>query len=1096
MDPVTAFSIACGTIQVVDFAFKITRKVWMIVQSSSGTSTEYEELEAATSTLQDLMKALKTQNEPTTLRHTARAMQDPGDVVISSSTAQAMRQIASQCDETARKLIELLSEIKVDPTKYKSTSLRTLKTIKAIPKFYKISKLESQLVGYREKLEEHIILDLRQTSRALLSGTIQGFQDLRAEHKVIVAAIANNESRIAKLITAESGKIRGDIAAVGKKLDDAEYKKKLQMFKKSFAFEDMFEREERMSRQQAAPKTFRWLFDKNYSAQRPYDSFTDWLEGDQSIYWICGKAGSGKSTLVSFIWDHPDSKMNEYLLKWSANNELITAAVFFWHQGSQLQKSSAGLLRSLLYQILQQNESRASKLMELPNISQGANQPWSEVRLLPLLMSVLDEPDIRVCLFIDGLDEYGDGDVIANNSLLKVIFNLTAHANGRLKCCLSSRPLRSFELGLEKYSKLMLHKLTRPDITCYVADSLGDAADRFLIWSTVNKANGVFLWAVFAVKSLQAAQINGDTSDQVQQRLDEFPSELNDLYSHMLLKIDRVYWREAALYFALADYSNSYKLSVVLYVLASKDNYFEELTLPWTRKRIRALRQDCANMEKWLKVRTGGLLEVEFLNYGSFNGKPTYSSWEEEDDLSEDDLSKDDLSEDGAANDGVLESQVADGGEKGLLGIDASSADRAIFSDLLELRKDAELTSRTEAIVNGPCDEKAIQYLLFHSKVVSIHRSVTQFIRSEEQNEIFTLYSEGTALLKSIQADIVLFTFRDKFGFPMDDYITSDYLLTLMSRARCAEACTKNHNKLFIDELDRVLKTVKGPEWLASDPMHFATTFLGFTAKHGLDLYVQDSLKINPPTGQEKLKSVLNDALRCVTSNGLMSRQHLELTTFLLNEGANPNDVAPRRSFGNMTAWEAFLSLAVTELRVRFNVISEFCKVLELFVAHGADPHQEFVYISPIIRAPSWVKSGNQFFNYNLRANATFVLEQYGLPCDPAQSRAAAEGMVWRAHELDEETYAITPEGSIMLLEALVALLHTREYTPDYDLTVKDSYRRCLEVRKSAHDPDYVKPPLAEHYKGGREPRSDEEWRSDDSDESSEDGTLSHALAW
>jgi hypothetical protein len=47
--------------------------------------------------------------------------------------------------------------------------------------------------------------------------------------------------------------------------------------------------------------TFQWLFDRNVV------SFADWLEEDQStvgpsrpIFWINGKPGSGKSTLMKF----------------------------------------------------------------------------------------------------------------------------------------------------------------------------------------------------------------------------------------------------------------------------------------------------------------------------------------------------------------------------------------------------------------------------------------------------------------------------------------------------------------------------------------------------------------------------------------------------------------------------------------------------------------------------------------------------------------------------------------------------------------------------------------------------------------------------
>ncbi len=147
--------------------------------------------------------------------------------------------------------------------------------------------------------------------------------------KSLSQLLPNSKSNIAKLIKAEGDKIRRDIADVGKKLDNHKYKQKLQLFVQICAFEDVFERENRIGQQPAAPKTFIWLFDRNHSMDRPYDSLMGWLEGGQTIYWICGKAGSGKSTLVSFIWDHPDSKKNECLQEWSANNELITAAVFF-----------------------------------------------------------------------------------------------------------------------------------------------------------------------------------------------------------------------------------------------------------------------------------------------------------------------------------------------------------------------------------------------------------------------------------------------------------------------------------------------------------------------------------------------------------------------------------------------------------------------------------------------------------------------------------------------------------------------------------------------------------------------------------------------
>jgi len=48
----------------------------------------------------------------------------------------------------------------------------------------------------------------------------------------------------------------------------------------------------------------------------------------QDIYWINGKAGSGKSTLTKFICEH--DKTNEALRTWAALNEVQILSYFFW----------------------------------------------------------------------------------------------------------------------------------------------------------------------------------------------------------------------------------------------------------------------------------------------------------------------------------------------------------------------------------------------------------------------------------------------------------------------------------------------------------------------------------------------------------------------------------------------------------------------------------------------------------------------------------------------------------------------------------------------------------------------------------------------
>ena len=111
--------------------------------------------------------------------------------------------------------------------------------------------------------------------------------------------------------------------------------------------------------------SYDWIFDKpqahglssydiGYSQQqdRQWDDFARWLESGHGVYWINGKAGSGKSTLMNHICHH--SRKLELLKQWCSERRLLTPTFFFWNAGTRLQKSIDGLLRSLVYQMLKE----------------------------------------------------------------------------------------------------------------------------------------------------------------------------------------------------------------------------------------------------------------------------------------------------------------------------------------------------------------------------------------------------------------------------------------------------------------------------------------------------------------------------------------------------------------------------------------------------------------------------------------------------------------------------------------------------------------------------------------------------------------------
>jgi len=52
----------------------------------------------------------------------------------------------------------------------------------------------------------------------------------------------------------------------------------------------------------AYEKTFQWIYKDPESEETPWPSFTKWLKDGSGLYWITSKAGSGKSTLMKYIY--------------------------------------------------------------------------------------------------------------------------------------------------------------------------------------------------------------------------------------------------------------------------------------------------------------------------------------------------------------------------------------------------------------------------------------------------------------------------------------------------------------------------------------------------------------------------------------------------------------------------------------------------------------------------------------------------------------------------------------------------------------------------------------------------------------------------
>ncbi|KAK0106605.1 hypothetical protein ONS96_004226 [Cadophora gregata f. sp. sojae] len=335
---------------------------------------------------------------------------------------------------------------------------------------------------------------------------------------------------------------------------------------------------------EAHKQTFEWIFRDPIDDGKPWSNFAQWLETGDGIYWINGKVGSGKSTLMKFIVDH--EKTSELLGAWAPGKSVETPTFFFWKNGHKDQRSQGGLLRSLLYDILRKYPALVpivfpdvwTRNSELASHSVSSTlDPWSLTKLQKAFARLVVCKTIRVCFFIDGLDEY-EGD---HEELAAFFAQLSCTPN--VKLCLSSRPWPAFQDTFRNHPGLRLQDLTCDDIRRFVNDKINGNSRMVLLrqreperaaWfvqSLIWKAEGVFLWVTPVVKSLLKGLSHKNDLETLEKRLGSMPPDLEKLYSHMLSMIDSHDMKKGSELFQLFEVCGVNKDLELIYFASSRE---------------------------------------------------------------------------------------------------------------------------------------------------------------------------------------------------------------------------------------------------------------------------------------------------------------------------------------------------------------------------------------------------------------------------------------------------------------------------------------------------------------------------------------------
>lgn len=397
-------------------------------------------------------------------------------------------------------------------------------------------------------------------------------------------------------------------------------------FLASLRYDAIYARHEQIA--EAHCKTFEWLFDSSIvrgdDGMRP--SFDSWLTSGNGIYWISGKPGSGKSTLVKWIWH--DRRTLGYLGSWAGKSALVTASHFFWAAGADLQKSQQGLLRSLLFDALRNCPDlipvvaeplwqRSWGGMNARSMFDSSYSIWTMSELSASFLRLKNQTDIdaKFCFFVDGLDEY-DGD----HQEIVDLFDLLADSD-HVKVCLSSRPWNVFQaaFGHLKSQSLRLETLTRHDIRQFAEDRLGqnrhfkslkasDSKYQSLLEEIVDASQGVFLWVVLVVRSLLRGLTNADTIAELQRRLRLLPTDLEKFFKHILDTTEDIYHQRASQAFIVAQQAQG-PLSLMTYSFLDEEDPEFALHSPIVPTTDREKLSRLCRMKTRLNAQCNGLLE-------------------------------------------------------------------------------------------------------------------------------------------------------------------------------------------------------------------------------------------------------------------------------------------------------------------------------------------------------------------------------------------------------------------------------------------------------------------------------------------------------
>jgi hypothetical protein len=318
---------------------------------------------------------------------------------------------------------------------------------------------------------------------------------------------------------------------------------------------------------------FKWILESTVDTKGDGANFRAWLANSsesQPLFWIKGKPGSGKSTLMKSVIatfeqhslfgmgnlteNENPTKADFHLFEFGCkdNRDVNFASFFFNGTGPPIRRSPIGLLRSMILQILTKNPgivpSIAPARWEAFFLFDEDPKPLNSVELRQMLLSIFLQRDEKsnMIIFIDALDECETYD--NHLDIFYLLHKITACPG--VKVCISSRSLPHFLGAIGSAPSLILENCAETDIQKSVIAEIEDqlfitkeasidfATAEKLIHELISNAAGCFLWVTLVFKLLRVHISERKEASDLLLLVSDTPRELNELFRSLLTELD------------------------------------------------------------------------------------------------------------------------------------------------------------------------------------------------------------------------------------------------------------------------------------------------------------------------------------------------------------------------------------------------------------------------------------------------------------------------------------------------------------------------------------------------------------------------------